>query len=91
MPDPQLEQYFSSMKTLYNDVNFQVLLSELSEQLASIDSIERATTVEDLCFRKGQINVIRTLQNLSDNIDVLELDYLREQEPQTDTDGDVFL
>ena len=91
MIDQKLEQYFNSMKDLWNNANFQILISELNEQMESIDSIERTTTVEDLFFRKGQINVIRTLQNLSDNIDMLESDYRQEQEPQQDADGDVFL
>jgi hypothetical protein len=91
MIDEKLEQYFDSMKSLWNDKNFQILISELTEQMESIDSAERTTSAEDLFFRKGQINVIRTLQNLSDNIDMLETDYKREQEPHQDADGDVFL
>lgn len=91
MIDQKLEQYFNSMKELWNNANFQILISELNEQLESIDSVERTTTVEDLYFRKGQVNVIRTLQNLSDNIDMLESDYNQEQESPQSTDGDVFL
>ena len=91
MIDQKLEQYFNSMKELWNNDNFQILISELNEQLESIDSVERTISVEDLYFRKGQINVIRTLQNLSDNIDMLESDYNQEQEPPQSTDGDVFL
>jgi hypothetical protein len=91
MIDEKLEQYFDSMKDLWNNENYQILLTELGEQIESIDSVERASTIEDLYFRKGQINVIRTLQNLSENIDMLETDYKREQEPQKEAAEDVFL
>lgn len=88
--DEPLEQYFDSMKELWGYDAFQTLLDELTTQVDSINSVENATSSNDLWFRKGQINVIRAMQNLRDNIEILETDYLQSLEPQTDEDEELY-
>jgi len=89
--DMALEGYFDAMKDLWEHPSFQTLLTEFTEQVESINSVETTRSNDDLLFRKGQLNIIRSLQNLSDNIAILEEDYLKEVEPQPTESDDVYL
>lgn len=85
--DMALEGYFDAMKELWEHPSYQTLLKELERDIETIDSVSSTVSLEDLYFRKGQLNEIRRLQNLRDNIAILEEDYLKEVEPQpTDLD-----
>lgn len=88
--DESLEQYFESMKRLWDNPDFQILVQELSVQSASVNAVEDVspsasrTAEQDLFFRKGQMNVIRTIQNLSENIAICEDEYHKSLEPEAD-------
>lgn len=90
--DEALEQYFETMKRLWDNTDFQAYLSELVEQADNVNSVEdvapsaERTAEQELFFRKGQMNIIRTLQNLSDNIALCEEEYHKSLEPQKDTE-----
>lgn len=79
--DPALEQYFESMKRLWDNEDFQVFVAELALQSHNINSVEDVspsparTAEQDLFFRQGQMNVIRTTQNLDKNIKFCEKEY----------------
>lgn len=80
--DEPLEQYLESMKQLWDYKPFQVLLETFVERIPNINSVEQTRSEQDLFFRAGQMDIIRTLQNLRDNTDIIENDYLQSLEPQ---------
>ena len=91
--DEELEQYFDSMKELWDMPQFQVFVSEFQKQIPNINSVEQTKPGDyDLGIRAGQMNVIRTIENLRDNIEVLESGYLAELESDAaeDEDTDIY-
>ena len=93
--DAGLEAHFESMRNLWDNTDFQVLLSELSDQSKSINEVTnvvpslRFNLGEETAFRKGQMDVINTLLNLSANMDILETDYNKSLEPQEDLENEI--
>lgn len=85
--DEQLEQYIEAMKELWDYQPFKVLLETFVERASNINSVEQTRSAEDLFFRAGQMDIIRTLQNLRDNTDIIENDYLQSLESQDYTVG----
>lgn len=77
MRDEALERYFDTMRTLAESDGYNALLRELSGQRTNINSVESTANSDELFFRKGQLNVINTLLNLSDNIGIQEDEYLK--------------
>ena len=80
--DEPLEQYIEAMKELWAYEPFQLLLTTFKDRVPNINSVEQTRTVEELFFRSGQMDIIRTLENLQDNIGIIETDYLQSLEPQ---------
>jgi|TARA_Y100000385_G_C12762481_1_gene495680 hypothetical protein len=62
----ELEQYYREMFQLFRTDGWTTLLLDLKTNLETIDSIEHAKGLEDLFFRKGQLNIIGTLMNLEE-------------------------
>lgn len=91
--DPALEQYFESMKKLWDNTDFQVFVGELVEQSLNINAVEdvrpsiERTAEQELFFRKGQLNIIRTVQNLDKNIEICATEYQKSLEPQEDEES----
>jgi hypothetical protein len=83
--DEALEQYIEAMKELWEYQPFQILLQTFEERIPNINSVEQTRTGDEMFFRSGQMDIIRTLQNLRDNTGIIEDDYLRSLEPQDAT------
>ena len=62
----ELEQYYTAMFQLFRSEGWKTLLEDLEANVSSIDSIGHAKGLEDLYFRKGQLNVIGTLLNMEE-------------------------
>ena len=66
MTDNELEVYFRQMNDLFRMQGWGLLLEDLKLQVPNIDSVEQVKTIEDLYFRKGQLNILGTLLQLEE-------------------------
>ena len=66
MTDDELEVYFRHMNDLFRMEGWGLLLEDLKLQVPNIDSVEQVKTIEDLYFRKGQLNILGTLHRLEE-------------------------
>lgn len=82
--DEQLEAYFASMQDLVAYEPFKLHLEELRQQGEAINSVENCTGVDELYFRKGQLNIIGTLLNLEVAIGLNQEEYNKSLEPHND-------
>ena len=82
MTDNELEVYFRQMNDLFRMQGWGLLIEDLKLQVPNINSVEQAKTIEDLYFRKGQLNIIGSLLNLEET-------NLRGQESLSADDTDV--
>jgi len=64
--DKQLEKYYEDYFELFRSTAWGVLMEELKEQATRIDSVEYTKDIDDLFFRKGQLNVLAFLLNLEE-------------------------
>ena len=78
MTDNELEVYFRQMNDLFRMKGWGLLIEDLKLQVPNIDSVEQVKTIEDLYFRKGQLNIIGTLLNLEETTNRGYEDSLRE-------------
>jgi hypothetical protein len=62
----ELEQYYREMFQLFKTDGWNTLLTDLKANTETIDSIEHTKGLEELFFRKGQLNIIGTLLNLEE-------------------------
>ena len=74
--DPQLEEFFASMKELAEDKNFKMLVEQdLAQRAESINSVIQTSSAEGdngLFYRRGQLNIIFYLMNLKENAQIGE-------------------
>jgi len=66
MTDDELEVYFRQMNDLFRMQGWGLLIEDLKLQVPNIDSVEQVKTIEDLYFRKGQLNILGTLLRLEE-------------------------
>lgn len=66
MTDDELELYFRQMNDLFRTEGWQTFLTDLTLNAENIDSIENIKDVNELYFRKGQLNIIGSILNLED-------------------------
>ena len=66
MTDDELEVYFRQMNDLFRMKGWGLLIEDLKLQVPNIDSVEQVKTIEDLYFRKGQLNILGTLLQLEE-------------------------
>ena len=66
MTDQELEVYFRNMNSLFRQEGWLTLLEDMRLNSLNIDSIENTKDVNDLHFRKGQLNIIGFLLNLEE-------------------------
>jgi hypothetical protein len=69
MTEKELEIYFRQMKALFRTEGWQTLIKDLKEQVPLLDSVENTKDVNDLYFRKGQLNILGVLLNLETTTD----------------------
>ena len=63
------QEYFDAMDDLFASDGWKLLISELEENAYNINSVEAAKDVNDLFFRKGQLNSLSFILNLESTID----------------------
>ena len=85
MTDSELEIYFRDVNELLRTKGWQTLLADLRIDAMNINSVESTKDVNELFFRKGQLNIIGALLNLEETTRVGQEESQRtEQDPTED-------
>jgi hypothetical protein len=67
--EPELEKYFNVYFDLFNTEGWKQLTEEFRNNGNVINSVESTKDVNDMYFRKGQLNVIAHLVNLEGSVE----------------------
>jgi len=62
------EKYFDDFAMMFASDGWRVFIAEMEEMLADLDSLYSIKTVEDLHYRRGQIDVLSNLINFQHSI-----------------------
>ena len=65
----ELETYFNNYFAMFRSEGWKQLVSDLSGNVAQINSVEMTTDNDNLNFRKGQLAILATVLNLETQID----------------------
>jgi|TARA_R110000737_G_C14539201_1_gene478657 hypothetical protein len=84
MTDQELEVYFRQMNELFRTEGWQALLKDLALNVPVINSVEHTKDVNDLYFRKGQLNILGTLLNLEETTRMGQEESQREEQEDFD-------
>jgi len=60
---PELEKYYNTYFDLFRSEGWKQLIGELTQNAVAINSVEATKDVNDMYFRKGQLNVLTHLVN----------------------------
>ena len=63
------QDYFNAMDAMFASDGWKLLIGELEENAHNINSVEATKDVNDLFFRKGQLNTLSFILNLESTID----------------------
>mgnify|MGYP003120689082 CR=1 FL=1 len=63
------EEYYNNYFDMFNSKGWQQLVEELKTNLVNVNSVQSTKDVDDMYFRKGQLNVLNSIVNLDDSID----------------------
>ena len=66
--EPELEKYYNTYFDLFRTKGWKQLIEELTQNAVNINSVEATKDVDDMYFRKGQLNVLGSIINLEDSI-----------------------
>ena len=80
MTDSELEIYFRDVNELLRTKGWQTLLADLRIDAMNINSVESTKDVNELYFRKGQLNIIGAILNLEETTRVGYEESQQEQE-----------
>lgn len=61
--DKELEHYYNTYFDLFRSEGWKQLIGELTQNAVAINSVEATKDVNDMYFRKGQLNVLTHLVN----------------------------
>ncbi len=64
----ELETYFNNYFAMFRSEGWKQLISDLSNNVKQVNSVELTEDVNDLHFRKGQLNILATVLNLETQI-----------------------
>jgi hypothetical protein len=67
--EPELEKYFNVYFDLFNTEGWKQLTEEFRNNGNVINSVESTKDVDDMYFRKGQLNVIAHLVNFEASVE----------------------
>ena len=67
--EPELEKYFNVYFDLFNTEGWKQLTEEFESNGNVINSVEATKDVDDMFFRKGQLNVIAHLVNFESSVE----------------------
>ena len=62
------EEYYNNYFDMFNSKGWQQLVEELNVNLVNVNSVQSTKDVDDMYFRKGQLNVLNSVVNLDDSI-----------------------
>lgn len=62
--DKETEYYYNNYFDLFRSQGWKQLISEFSENSESINSVENTKDLQDLFFRKGQLDIISSILTL---------------------------
>jgi hypothetical protein len=65
---PELEKYYDNFFDLFRSKGWKQLIEDLKQNGFMINSVEATKDVDDMYFRKGQLNVLGSIINLEDSI-----------------------
>lgn len=77
---PELEKYYNTYFDLFRSEGWKQLIEELTQNAVNINSVEATKDVDDMYFRKGQLNVLGHLVNFESVINNAFEDQSKEQE-----------
>jgi len=63
------DEYYNNYFDMFNSKGWQQLVEELNVNLVSVNSVQATKDVDDMYFRKGQLNVLNSIVNLDNSID----------------------
>ena len=63
------QEYFNAMDEMFASDGLNLLIGELKENARNINSVEATKDVDDLFFRKGQLNSLSFILNLESTMD----------------------
>lgn len=63
------QEYFNAMDEMFASDGWKLLISELEDNAHNINSVEATKDVNDLFFRKGQLNTLSFILSLESTID----------------------
>mgnify|MGYP000223245897 FL=1 len=63
------DEYYNNYFDMFNSKGWQQLVEELNVNLVNVNSVQATKDVDDMYFRKGQLNVLNSIVNLDDSID----------------------
>lgn len=66
--EPELEKYYNNYFDLFRTNGWKQITEELKQNAIAINSVEAIKDVDDMYFRKGQLNVLAHLVNFEDVI-----------------------
>ena len=72
MNNMQIEAYLRDMRELLRSKGWQELLKDIEEQLDMLNEVSSLNKIEDLWYRKGQLDVLSRLTNLEFELEALE-------------------
>ena len=67
--EPELERYFNTYFELFSTEGWKQLTEEFGSNGNVINSVEATKDVDDMYFRKGQLNVIAHLVNFESSVE----------------------
>lgn len=76
---PELEEYFDNYNALFNHSGYDQLIEEITSKIKSLSEVSSISNAEDLFFRKGQIDSLRSILSLQDTVG-----FAREQAEEED-------
>jgi hypothetical protein len=62
------EEYYNNYFDMFNSKGWKQLVEEFKVNLVNINSVQSTKDVDDMYFRKGQLNVLNSVVNLDDSI-----------------------
>jgi hypothetical protein len=63
------DEYYNNYFDMFNSKGWKQLVEELNVNLVNVNSVQATKDVDDMYFRKGQLNVLNSIVNLDDSID----------------------
>jgi hypothetical protein len=72
MNEQELEKFYRSYEEMFRTEGWKTFISDLTEDVERINSIEACKDGEDLSFRKGQLSVIYSVLNIETQLEIAQ-------------------